>query len=166
MRPNDKKLAYLYDVEWQILRVNMLGTWGMVSSARTNYDVLTEYYHKAVESHEAKRRLWRIVNYLNAVRMGYSGQKMYGSDVDNLLVEKRKFFQDEYALVANVDIGIWDWEKVEEDFRCLVSLDIETFNRIHDNLNLRRAATLKRRGDLDYRNELVICLTIMDRVSK
>lgn len=161
----DKMLAYLYDVEWQIVRVNMLGTWNKMATARKNYAALRSYYEKAVGGQEEKRRLWRIVNYLNAVRMGYSGQLMYGSDVDKLLVVERKFFQEEYAAVDNVAIGKWDWDKVKTDLRYLVALDLKMFNAIYNNLDLRRKTTIKRRGDLDHRNELVIMLGLMEATS-
>ena len=96
-------LLLLYDIRWQSLRVRMLkqnksdGGWTTEEGTRHNIHLLREYLsifgHGSV-GHFAS--LWRVINCLNAVRMGYSGQKLKGSSQDTLVKDYREGLSYEY----------------------------------------------------------------------
>ncbi len=157
-------LQYLYNVEWQVIRCSMLGTWFNLRTAKKNYDVLKTYVADAKEDKvELKRRLWRVVNYLNAVRMGYSGSGKTGGDVDELLVSSRQAYQDAYHSL-DIDMGEWDWEEVKRDLHDLDQTDRKAFLAILKNLEMRKDFSIKKIGTLKYRSELVIFVDMMREI--
>lgn len=159
-----ENLQYLYNVEWQCIRVSMLGTWNSFYKASDNYTRLREYTNNATTVQERKRRLWRVINYLNAVRMGYSGQGLYGFEIDILLVLQRNYFQEMYKDHGNISLGEWDWDIVGDDLRKLHSEDRKMFLAILANLEKRKEFAKKKVGTLKYRNELQIFVDMMREV--
>ena len=96
---NSQRLT-LYDVEWQILRVNLLkgnqkggGGFTTPEGTKANITRLKTYLGKS----PSVDKLWRVLNLLNAVRMGNSGQGKAGSDHDNAI----KDYRDEVQVLYN-----------------------------------------------------------------
>lgn len=156
-------LEYLYDVEWQVIRVNMLGTWNDIKKAKQNYEVLIDYVLESSGS-ERKRRAWRVINYLNAIRMGYSAQGKTGSDVDDLLCAEREIFQAQARICDKYEFGEWDWDKVKADLIELDKNDRESFLAIFRDLRKRKDFSIKKIGHTNYRNELMIFLDMMEAI--
>lgn len=76
----------LYWPHWQALRVALLGSWNTQAGVNNNLNRLRQYY----EESPSLDRAWRIVNLLNAVRMGYSGQGTFESVMSQLVVTARR----------------------------------------------------------------------------
>ena len=169
---NNQK-AVLYDVEWQTLRVNTLtqnneyGGWNTVEGVKENVNKLSTYILNTRDKQEYFYRLWRVLNMLNAVRMGYSGTKQVDTTQDNLVKAFRDDVSQEYH--KRVDDGMqfdsWDWELVAKNLTMLKQKSPEDFNKIYKNLTGRRNTTEKNRGTLSFRPELVKFIELMDAVN-
>lgn len=79
------KLCF-YDCEWQSLRVSLLGSWATLDGVKSNLQRLTSYLKT---SPPTTTRLWRVLNLLNAVIMGYNGQQRGDSSVAKVVIEYR-----------------------------------------------------------------------------
>lgn len=82
----------LYTVEWQTLRVQLLGTWTDDISVGRNTARLVSYIQKGVpinsskESSVLRTRYWQVLNLLNAVRMSNHGTGHVHSSADKIIV--------------------------------------------------------------------------------
>lgn len=98
---SDKFKEVLYEPKWQALRVSLLsrnnaeGGFGSIAGTKSNLKRLDAYI-SAASGQEKHNRLWRVLNLLNAVRMGFSGQKAAGSDRDDAVVTFRNSVQKMY----------------------------------------------------------------------
>lgn len=98
-----QKLA-LYNIEWQTLRVNL--TFNTFNGIQASCDILEDYYSAPLEGYDTEdNKLWRIINLLNAVCMGLSGQVKVARDDQRVtevttwieyVQERRKMYQDRY----------------------------------------------------------------------
>lgn len=92
----------LYDPEWQSLRVSLLarnnraGGFATLEGTKSNLVRLTAYLEAAESEQEEINRLWRILNLLNATRMGFSGQKQTGTPKDKAVQTFRDAVQKKY----------------------------------------------------------------------
>lgn len=68
----DPRKQCIYNVEWQALRVGLLGRWNTFEGARENCERIAEYLNATPEPNYT--RYWRVLNALNGVIMGYNGQ--------------------------------------------------------------------------------------------
>lgn len=77
----------IYDIEWQCLRINLQGKWHNMEGVAKNLAQLMAYLGKEqdVETHEYGTRLYRMVNLLDAVKMGHNGLGFAGTE-EGLLV--------------------------------------------------------------------------------
>lgn len=83
----------LYDPLWQSLRVQLLGKWPTVEGTKHNLVELQEW----LDGHNwSKTACWQVLNLLNAVRMGYSGQGLKDSEQDDIVRVKRDMLQRIY----------------------------------------------------------------------
>lgn len=90
----------LYDVEWQILRVSLLGKWDVNAGALTALKQLEAYVwldSKTTKESVMASRLHRCINLMNAVRMGWHGSNKIGSVGDLKLIQVRDAMQCAYA---------------------------------------------------------------------
>lgn len=71
--------ACLYDPAWQAVRIQCKGLWGDKAGASAATTILAHYVQDQKYTITA---YWRILNLLNATRMGYHGQGLVGSDMD------------------------------------------------------------------------------------
>lgn len=160
--------AVMYDVGWQVMRVDMLDTW------KTEYkDNLVELslYMSAPESEgvERVRRYWRVLNYLNAIRMGFSGQGLRDHPCDVAVKEFRDAVSKGYRrLHANETEGLgrWDWGRVQMDVRFLFQNDPEAFQAVWKDLRKRERTAGARDTGLQNREELVTMLRMFEVTAK
>lgn len=162
------KLEVLYDVEWQKLRVSILGSWTKGDSALECAKKLETYVSLATTEEEELRRCWRVVNYYNATRMGFHGMGIVGSVFDKLLLTERSVYQDKMqALQAKgVSLGRMDWSVIESELLELFSYNRKVFDDIYLNLIKRVKHALKKIGSLKYRSELDYFLSLMEDIKK
>lgn len=96
---NQQKLC-LYDVEWQALRISLLGRWNNIGTAADNsvVNMLDRYLWQGPISSDdiIASRLYRVLNLLNAVRMSNHGSGHVGSTSDDMVVVYRDGIQDNY----------------------------------------------------------------------
>lgn len=146
----------LYNVAWQKLRVSLLGGWTSVKGTRENIDKLSNYVDAATSDAERLSRLWRVLNCLNAVRMGNSGQGKAGSVHDLLVLEFRVLVSRLYDNAKGDDIAfvVDSNEKVRQDW---LQLDKASQKAILDNLSTRQ----RLHASSQHRTELANFLSII-----
>jgi len=126
----------LYDIEWQVLRSSMLipiNSWTTLKGTKDNITKLNDYLLGTKKNtQEYYRRLWRILNALNAVRRGYYGQEKVDSREDILVVDFSAKITKEYNMLKNngFNVGKFDWNKVLEDLKNLKQTQPENFNML------------------------------------
>lgn len=140
--------AVLYDVEWQRLRVSLLGSWN--GSVQENIDKLRDYVGDGSDS----CKVYRVLNCLNAVRMGYSGQGLRGTQDDEAVRLYRDSLPSYDKSTVQRVATLWDWGKVAEDLEVLKSLDWTSYIAIRANLEGRRTFAYKKVGTMSHRTEL------------
>lgn len=154
--------AVLYSVQWQKLRVSLLGNFNHEEGVKVNICKISNYIQETIlDEIETARRLWRAINLLNAVRMGYHGQGLVGTMMDKHIISYRDKLQ---ALRKNYsDLGQWDWNDVERDLYFLKALDTNTYNKIYNNLQSRVKMAHYKVGTMDNRSELAKFLSYFDK---
>jgi signal transduction histidine kinase len=88
---NIRKIAY-YNIEWQIIRMEMR-TFNSLENCIANRTVLEKYVADSLNETQQIIRLWRVINLLNATRMGFHGCGYVGSSMDAELVSFRDTLQ-------------------------------------------------------------------------
>jgi hypothetical protein len=110
-------------------------------------------------------RLYRVINCLNAVRMGNSGQQQAGSEHDQLVLKARDGYQQvqtvEYHRHLTECAIKWDWRIIDREIR---SMQYSDFERVYDNLQKRVAYATKKKGSLRTRTELEQFVELMRKV--
>lgn len=125
----------LYNVEWQSLRVSLLGSWNDSKGVESNIIKLLCYLHGDINI----SKLWRALNLLNAVRMGYNGQGLINSEMDNLVKTFRDAIQALYRQAQNDghEFEVDSADQIRKDWKQLSSIERIL---IHDNLSARLEA--------------------------
>lgn len=72
----------LYDPRWQVVRMRVKGGWTKMFSVQENLKTLQKYL---AENEYSRSALWRVVNLLNAVRMGHHGMGIEQETVSGLV---------------------------------------------------------------------------------
>lgn len=148
----------LYDIEWQDLRTKLLsrhrddGGWATVEGATTNISMLEDYLGDLTDV----SKLWRVINLLDAVRMGYSGQRRTGSPQDQMVKEYRDDLNIQYAQLK--EQGAQHEAPLEEaTIADIQSASEETLRRIHNNLLERwtKHSTSQHRDELRHFLDLI-----------
>lgn len=88
-------LLVLYNIPWQRLRVSTLkkyqhpalGGWTTLEGTEANIKNLNEYLENASSDEEKYVRSWRILNMLDAIRMGHHGQQTQLTPPDERVVK-------------------------------------------------------------------------------
>ena len=155
----------LYDVNWQTLRVAMLGHSGSMYWE----DSLREYAGDGSDA-DATERAWRVLNLCNATLLAYGSRSDF-EDGRRQCVKKLQ--SDMQSMGAIVFRSNWDWDKVALDLEELHHENWLVFKSIRQDL-LKRVGTSKRkakeRGDKDnadgfkHRSELEHFLFLMESV--
>ncbi len=152
----------LYHMEWQALRVQLLGNWSTKESVQWCFNQLTAYVNSsgvALFSYTGEveyigqaddwyiTRLYQVVNLLDAVRMGYSGQGVLDTDLDKYFCTRRVTFMDAYhgfrAASPAVGFVVPTVEDIQEDCRLIgrnLSRKILTDLRKRRDFAIRKSA--------------------------
>lgn len=92
----------LYHIEWQSLRMQLLGKWHTTESIQESMFSLFRYVETARETDTQSMRLTRayqVINLLDAVRVGYHGLGIEGCAYDKAVERGYEFFRDVYHSV-------------------------------------------------------------------
>jgi hypothetical protein len=106
----------LYDVEWQILRVSLLGKWDTNAGSLTALRQLETYVWldaKNTNEDVMASRLHRCINLMNTVRMSWYGSNKIDSVGDIKLIQVHDAMQcayDNFNYKANTKKGKIEWE--------------------------------------------------------
>jgi len=153
----------MYDVEWQKLRCRMLGKWQSEPGVKQCLSMIDHYWSRAEEG--KAERVWRCLNLLNAVKLGWAQGHGAPTDIALALVgEASTCLSRVYGNLGHEMASDWNWGKVRTD---LMTLDRFVLHSIRTDL-VRRAASAKRRFDGDedkvrlHRPELVFFLELLD----
>lgn len=155
--------AVLYDTQWQALRMRLKGNWRDTDSCAYNLSRLQAYLERAEDEQEQYFRLLRIINLLNALRMGMSGMGRIES-AEALMVESFRLplqdLRDEVAKKYPTDqLPEWDWELQRVRARKLKEVDRTLFQKVLGDLQGR----LEKNG-AQYRQELAQYVAILREV--
>jgi hypothetical protein len=174
----------LYRPSWQALRVSMLGEyeaaggWNTFTGAGNNVKRLKHYVifsDFAYEAHtmgyawefEKSIRLYRVINCLNAVRMGYSGQGLQGSNVDKLVRQTRDDFQAMQTTMyyKHIELAVQNWKDsiIKAELEVLRKQDPQHFFAVEKNLK-SRLVNARKRPSTTVRPELESFLKMMREV--
>lgn len=172
--------SVLYEFDWQKIRVqclrkhNFKGGWTTKEGVEHNLKSLDQYLMwSEMSGTEESLRTYRVVNLLNATRMGYSGQRWGASQdekdlinsLDDLVCEFRDETQNSprYNRQAVVDAGFnWDWNEVVEGVRKGLENDPGWFDAIYADLTRR----VGKKTDIKAtRDELHRFIAIMEAVT-
>lgn len=144
---NEQRLS-LYDIEWQCLRVQLLGNWDTLEKVNDNLDRLDAYIQPDVDTSTETyiTRLYQVLNLLDAVRMGYSGQGVSLSKEDIEVMGYRDIVQAKYYKIRSRHPGpahfvVPTREQIIQDMR---DIPRELAHKIYDNLRNRRRLALSK----------------------
>lgn len=156
--------AVLYDTEWQFLRIRLKKSWKTYDECVHNLSVLQVYVDRAAAgSMERYFRLLRVINLLNALRMGLSGMGRMDSAESMLIEMVRLPLQDERDELAKSfpvsTLPEWDWEKQRVDLTKLCQADPVTYQRLLADLQGRAE-----KHGIAYRQELARYVELMREV--
>lgn len=93
----------LYWPRWQAIRVGLLGGWTTLEGTRRNLATVKNYLQAAAGTEMETTATWQVLNLLNAVRMGNSGQGTAGSQWDTEVLRFREQLSKRYREL--VDAG-------------------------------------------------------------
>jgi hypothetical protein len=150
---NEQRLL-LYCSRWQALRVGCLkaysndGGWTTTEGTERALQQLGEYTGDGGTVENTLVRLWRVINCLNAVRMGYSGQGLRGTESDQLvtavrneLQQTQRYIQLQTPVPRKLNLlllavpSVANWERLTTiDY---VYLPVPTQQAIYENLSKR-----------------------------
>lgn len=147
---NQQRLS-LYHIEWQSLRVQLLGKWSTLEGAMDNLRLLQNYISTATMSDStemAMTRYYQVVNLLDAVRMSNHATGTVGSDADLAIQQWREPYQIAYrtlrlGIKSPTTFVVPTMKEVIED--CQLIGRIRTWE-ILDNLHKRKQHALRRSG--------------------
>jgi hypothetical protein len=162
---NQQHKQILYDVGWQILRIQLLaknndtGGWATLFGASFNLKRLDAYLGKE----PSLAKIWRVLNLLDAVRMGYSGQQRTGSSQDKLVKRERDRVSKVYKeMVSQCSFEIPSEEEIIGDIKKapeegLKNVYIDLYNRWDKHRSSSYRNELRRFLDLieENRTEVV-----------
>lgn len=147
----NKQRLCLYDAEWQALRISLLGKWNSVRSIETNLNELGAYLFGdggIISNTVAISRMWRVLNLLNAVRMGHHGMSAQDTEMSERIVMFRDTLSDQYEFSEEHHWDKSSWE-VPTEYTLLDDLSYvprNTVEAIWADLVKRRNLALYKNG--------------------
>lgn len=141
-------------MEWQALRVDLRGSWTTLAGTETNLERLVSYLKR---SKFTVSSLWRVLNLLNAVRMGYSGQGRAGSPEDKLVVRLRNQVSRRYHSAKLRVFEVPTRKEIEKEWSKLT-----TFQQAAIYLDLRDRLN---KGGAEHRQELAWFVKILEELA-
>lgn len=187
--------SVLYRPSWQKLRVSCLaqnhpqGGFNTNEGTQDNLMRLNNYIGDAAslvegvkqenlrmgftQEEEYACRIWRVLNLLNAVRMGYHGIGRVGTPGDEAVRKYRDSVQLQHdgGRVVTAE-NKWNWDVVQTELEELWVVERVWFTRVYNDLNRRRKVATNRRkkvgtNDVDAtRPELIKFLTLMEEINR
>lgn len=165
------RLACVYDVMWQCIRVgclaenNTYGGFGTCVGVERNKEKCDAYLSEpAAIGQERFWRLWRVMNLWDACLLSNVAGTEHGKLITKYHFDYHWAFQQ--CKRAGYDFAAWDWGLVESQLCALYRRDQKVFGQIERNL-LRRVQTANRRvGGLQHRNELARFLGLIQLVKE
>lgn len=168
----------VYDVDWQIMRVDLLGTWTTEDSTAESIKKMKAYLdeqlaivqaggdHYKAEWQELARRFFRVINYMNAIRMGLSGQQRSGYAGDVLVQQFRDGLQivAERQQVTRFGYGQMDWALMNLKLINLYGADKAKFMKIYNDLTKRKGNAIRRHDTTKWRPELIRYIDMMHEI--
>lgn len=140
----EKRKLVVYDCDWQCVRVRCLkehsenGGWTTIEGTVDNLEKLDAYMKAHTDSNDAQMRIYRVLNLLAAVRMGYSGQGLKGKQVDILVEKSLALVRSVYAGLVNFTLNSDEFMKQQEaKYAILYTQDPEVFGIILNDLHNR-----------------------------
>lgn len=146
----------LYNVEWQALRVSMLGDWTTYEGTKRNLEKVRFYLDRKYPNITITH-VWRVLNLLNAVRMGYSGQKRTGSPQDKLVALFRNKVSETYHQMKKIT-KVFDVDSPAEIKTAFEALTICERQAIVSDLSKRRQL----HANSEFRDELSWFLEVIN----
>lgn len=141
----------LYDVQWQEIRVSMLGTWDTPENVKRNIADLTMYCDDAMQlgnEGDLHERIVRCTNYFAAIMLGYGSKTMFAEEHRLVKDAHTRFMRH---MVPSTKSS-WDWEKVDKELsRCSDKFLKDCWK----NLQRRIYTSTKRTGGTQHRPELM-----------
>jgi hypothetical protein len=140
----------LYDVEWQTLSTQLLAKnndtegWATLFGASSNLKRLNVYLGKE----PSLAKVWRVLNLLDAVRMGYSGQCRKESPQDMLVKKERDRLSKIYKNMSSS--SSFEISSEEETIMDIKKAPKEDLQKVYEDLYAR----WDKHRDSSYRNEL------------
>ena len=160
---NPQRLC-LYDVEWQALRVQLLGKWSkdwdVVDALQQLHDYVWRGLHvlpKPKASITLRTRLYRVINLLNAVRMSW-GANPATDFANKQLVAERDEYQKLYGSIGcTAQADIWETVTGEQILDDLKYISPELAKAIYTDLHKRyRFAVYKTRAANMAESEAIV----------
>ncbi len=136
----------LYHMEWQALRIQLLGNWHSSPQICQNLVMLNKYIYTACSMDSLDMlmtREYQVVNLLDAVCMGYSGQGHGGGPLDLAVKGGRQIFQNAYRRLTGEGhkFVVPTEEEIREDCR-LIGKDLT--KKILTDLRKRRDFAIRK----------------------
>lgn len=130
----DPKRECLYDVSWQLLRVELLGNWH--TNPEANVLRLLRYVSEAntISEYEHFVRVWRCLNLLRAVPLGDD------KSVRRVILKARNGFDIKYKKYISYGKRFqtnFSWTKVRQELQILFDSYPEQFYGLKRNLEAR-----------------------------
>lgn len=171
----NKQKQCMYDIEWQVLKMQLLGRWSDMESITQSLSMLTKYLTAGDSSPEVYlTRTFQIFTFLDTVRTCYSNQGITGNPLDEIVLTWRVFFQKAYY-AARLETRHMDAlvvptkEQIIEDTRLIgkaLAKDIlDSLRKRHRTaLNEIPFGTLEKRQKIieEKRPELLWAITAME----
>lgn len=179
----------LYRPSWQALRVSLLAKhgngWITVEGTKKNIAMLNHYvtmddellFEQGVREassmgyafeQERAVRLYRVINLLNATRMGNAGQGQKDSPHDQLVMEYRNSLHQRQNVMYMKDLTItdqaWKAHVIKAELITLFVHRRPYFDMVYDDLMMRAYQAQKRPGGMGKRSELLDFLDQMQEV--
>ena len=158
-------LEIVYDTNWQVIRISLLGNFTDLEVYK-NITILKDYIDTSNNKNDELTRIWRVINLLNAVRMGINGTKRVDSYCDKAIKQFRNELQARYKVLLSEGAVLLklDWRETENQLKDLYNKNILVFNKIFKSLSNRKKSTMKKVGTLSNRNELIRYINIMEEI--
>lgn len=149
--------ACLYNVDWQLKRIDMLGSWGTEENVTRSLTKCGVYCSDDVK--DRWERYTRVSNYMTAIMLSY-GNKDKFKEHNRMVRIAHQYFVTELEHFSPLD-SQWDWSVVRQDLA--LQDDLIKLGSLHKDL-LKRIDTSKRRtGGVQHRPELMRFFHLLER---
>lgn len=155
----------LYDTNWQMLRVNLLsenndyGGWWSDFGAPRNADIILNYvYEHRPGSPEFAVRVWRALNLLNAVLLGYGERVDKPTTWESVrrVRDDMSLLHEKYPLPANF---AWNWNDQADLLRMRKLKDLSILLL---DLRARSRRAKRKKGTVKFRPELIKYISLIE----